>query len=204
MARIAHARRALAAVLAAVACSLTAVPQASAAPADEFPVGGAAMGDAWSTATAFWSQSPCGGSVTLSWAQLDDRVNAVAQWSATDQARPATYTRCSIVFNERRPYDYAMLCTVMTHEMGHLLGHEHAENTPEDVMAPSYLQPIGPCDAGTQTFSTAAPRSEAAVARAAAASRVSRRAKRAARARRAKARKARKARRSAQRRHRRA
>lgn len=165
MARTVFARRALVAVLATFACSLAVVQQAAASPADEFPAGGRAMTDAWQTATGFWAQTPCGGSVALSWGTLDEGVNAESHWAATDQSRSETYTSCSIVFNERRSFDYPMLCTIMTHEMGHLLGQPHSENSPDDVMSPKYLQPIGSCDLGTQTFSGPAPSSVAHAAR---------------------------------------
>jgi len=135
-------------LVATATCALmAAAPAAVASPADQFPVGGDAMTQAWNQAVGHWQATPCHGHVKIQWAALDPSVNALAHWAATDPSRPETFTNCSITFNTAQPYDYPMLCTVMAHEVGHLLGQPHGGDTRGSVMSETYYGPVGPCGA---------------------------------------------------------
>lgn len=98
--------------------------------------------------------TPCGGSpVSITWGDThrfagDGQHGGWAGWTGAD-GRPQgdgptnLRTRCAIridgTFARRaRRYDWhewALYCSVIAHEVGHLTGHEHSEN-PWDVMAP--------------------------------------------------------------------
>jgi hypothetical protein len=130
---------------AAAACALLSATPASASPADEFPAGGPSMNQAWDQAVGYWQGMPCHGQVRLAWATMGKEYNAIARWTATDPARPETFTNCSITFNTAQPYDYPMLCSIMTHEIGHLLGQPHGGDRQGSVMSETYYGPVGPC-----------------------------------------------------------
>jgi hypothetical protein len=102
----------------------------------------------------YWGAMPCGGQVTVLARRplapgLDPTTDA---WVTFDtplgannlDAPASTYTNCTIAFALWRwpraasmRADWDMLCTTMTHELGHLLGHHH-DATPGSVMAPMF------------------------------------------------------------------
>ena len=140
------ARRALAA-LAVLAAGLIAAPAPAAASSDQtFAVGGAEFQRARAIAQAHWGAVPCQGNVTYSWQGLEPLTNARATWSnPTDPWNNAAANfDCTVVFNALTQYDFAMLCTVMAHELGHLLGHAH---TAQDglLMSSVYSAPLPAC-----------------------------------------------------------
>jgi Matrixin len=129
----------------AIALLLIATSAASAASAGQrFPVGGTVMQAAWGVAVKHWGAVPCGGAVRMSWRAMGPEFNAVSEWLATDPRQPATYSSCNIVFNDAIAYSRARLCSVMVHEVGHLLGREHTRRH-GDVMNEFYEGPIPVC-----------------------------------------------------------
>jgi hypothetical protein len=124
---------------------------------------------------ARWGMEPCGGQVTVSWSHMGPGINARSQWMSIDAGDPTTFTECAIAYNLDVSWDWPKLCTVIEHEMGHLSGHDHA-NDPHDVMSPYYVFPTPECAPAAATPSAspdAAPRKarSAAVSRRAAAAR---------------------------------
>jgi hypothetical protein len=112
----------------------------------EFPVGGAQMEAAKATAGAYWGSQPCGGNYTLQWTPLDPGTNATASWrNPTDAWNNAGQNfDCRIDINPAADFDYAKLCTVLTHEIGHLLGQQHDPNAGQ-LMSAYYTSPIAQC-----------------------------------------------------------
>jgi hypothetical protein len=140
--------------------AVSATPRADieepAAPADTlFPLEGPAMVLAREIAERHWGGAACSGEVEIGWASLEPGTNATASWrNPTDAWNNAGENfDCSIDFNTQAEFDWPKLCSVMAHEVGHLLGRQHAGD-PNDVMAPLYR---GPLDACAQTADPARP-----------------------------------------------
>jgi hypothetical protein len=117
-----------------------------AAAAAEFPIAGAPGTEAESIAVAYWGVNPCGGTIDVSWGELDPSLNALSQWwnPTSLYDNPSENSNCSITFNEAQTWDWPMFCTIMVHEYGHLSGHQHV-NDPTNVMNPVYVGPIAQC-----------------------------------------------------------
>jgi hypothetical protein len=117
-------------------------------PAAHFPIGGLGMTKATEVAERYWGGVPCHGQVAYSWvSSLPGDIESTAAWNGSPPGSGGDYganNSCAIVFSTAWPYDWPRLCTAMTHEIGHLLGHPHASD-PQDVMYPSYVAPIAAC-----------------------------------------------------------
>ena len=95
-------------------------------------------------AKSHWGKEPCGGTVGVSWAALAEADAALSHWLAFGEdpyAAPEPNFDCRIEFNLRQDYDWPKLCTVAAHEIGHLLGHDHADDDAH-LMAEAYTRPL--------------------------------------------------------------
>ncbi len=125
-----------------------AIGEEGAGPADAlFPADGPSMAGARTIAEAHWGGPACDGEVTVAWAVLEPGTNATASWRNPTHAwdNAAENFDCRIDFNVRADFDWPKLCSVMAHELGHLLGRQHTGD-PADLMAPLYAEPLPACD----------------------------------------------------------
>ncbi|HYH90376.1 MAG TPA: matrixin family metalloprotease [Solirubrobacteraceae bacterium] len=135
-------------LLAAALVSAALVVPAAAGAAQPSPIDVAA-----DVGARYWGAVPCGGQVKVlarrppapgrdpadAWVTFDTPLGA------NNLAAPAgSYTNCTIAFARRRwptaasmRADWGIFCATMTHELGHLLGHQH-DTTPGSVMAPVF------------------------------------------------------------------
>ena len=91
-----------------------------------------------------WNQIPCNGQITYRWVDDDPEVNATSHWTTSSPYN----TNCSIDFNRNARWSNAKFCTVFAHEIGHLLGHDHAEDA-HDLMHWEYTTPLPACEDAT-------------------------------------------------------
>jgi hypothetical protein len=114
----------------------------------KFPVGGLAFMDAETIAVRYWNAVPCNGVINVSWQSMDPSINGDASWwnPIAAYGNAAANAQCSITLNTAQDYSWPMLCTVVTHEFGHLAGHDHVTDQ-KDVMYPVYVGPIPECQA---------------------------------------------------------
>ena len=117
--------RVLIAALFAVAAFTASPASAATSTAQQFAADSATWKRAYDTAVAYWGQTPCAGDVETQWRGLERDLNALASWSAIPNAAPSTFSDCDVAFNTELDWDYATFCSVMVHEVGHLLGHVH-------------------------------------------------------------------------------
>jgi hypothetical protein len=95
-------------------------------------------------AETYWQATPCQGQIQVQAAPLGTD-NAQSVYTTTD-GDPANFADCRIVFNsDLRVWTWERFCSVMVHEYGHLLGHQHTSD-PTDVMYPLYLRPVAACN----------------------------------------------------------
>jgi hypothetical protein len=177
-----RSRRALAATLAAVAaCVLGVAPTSSGAAAHaaadgagatatsnlvRFAVNSPPMIQAELIATKYWNATPCSGVVSVSWGALDPSINASSNWwnPVAAYGNAAANSRCTITLNENQNYDWPMFCSVMVHEIGHLVGQQH--NTDRtSVMYPIYVAPIAECTGTPAGVAATAPVAQATTAK---------------------------------------
>jgi hypothetical protein len=154
--------RALTATLAAVAACVLGVAPASSgtaahAAADgagavatgnlaRFAVDSPPMIQAELIATKYWNATPCSGVVSVSWGALDPSINASSNWwnPVAAYGNAAANAKCTITLNENQNFDWPMFCSVMVHEVGHLVGQQHTTDR-ASVMYPIYVAPIAEC-----------------------------------------------------------
>ena len=124
-------------------------------PAARWPADGPSLRLARELAEAHFGAAPCSGQVTVRWSSLAEGTNATASWrNPTDAwSNPTANFDCGIDFNTGADYDWTKLCSVMAHEIGHLLGRQHVDAV-ADLMAPQYTAPLPVCE---QTPDPAAP-----------------------------------------------
>ena len=129
-----------------------------------FPADGPSIGAAREIAERHWGGPACNGNVTIAWATLDPGTNATASWrNPTDAWNNAGANfDCRIDFNVHADFDWPKLCTVMAHEVGHLLGKQHAADT-ADLMAPVYNGALPACEQASDPAHPVAPVGPASV-----------------------------------------
>jgi hypothetical protein len=123
-----------------------------------YPVGGSAIETAKAVATSHWGGQACAGQYTVTWTQLDLGTNATASWRNPTDAwgNPSENFDCRIDLNTQADFDYEKLCTVLTHEIGHLLGQQHDAN-PGQLMSAYYTTPLAACQTADPAASPAPP-----------------------------------------------
>lgn len=119
---------------------------ASVSPDQQFPVGGPAIQSAKEVALRYWGTDACGGNVQMTWVPMEAGTNATASWrNPTDAWNNAGANfDCKIDINVQAAYDFPKLCTVLTHELGHLNGQQHVE-APGQLMSAYYTDSIPQC-----------------------------------------------------------
>ena len=130
-------RRTLAAAVATLALGgVTATPAGAAS----FHTAGPEFARAVGVAQAHWGSLPCGGQIAFGWRSEDPDVNATSYWAFG----PFGPTSCEVVFNREAGMGWVKFCTVLTHELGHLHGHDHGG---DDLMSTIYRRPLPACAA---------------------------------------------------------
>ncbi len=128
----------------------------------QFAVDSPAMIHAELIAVKYWGTSPCGGVVSVSWTALDPSINASSNWwnPVSAYGNAGQNSRCAITLNQSQAFDWPMFCTVMVHEIGHLVGQQHTTDQ-SSVIYPIYIAPIAECTGTPDGSPAAAPVAQA-------------------------------------------
>jgi hypothetical protein len=118
-----------------------------AAPDQRWPVAGEAVQTAVRLADGHWGGPACQGRVELVWTTLAEGTNATASWRNPTHAwdNAGENFDCRVELSAAADYDWPKLCTVLTHELGHLHGRQHDDG--DVVMATVYRAPLAACEA---------------------------------------------------------
>ena len=149
---VAHSSRIALAVVAgtlAIAGLLTAT--AAAGPSARFTATSPTIAQAEQVARAYWGADPCHGSVTVRWVRQAPDINALSTWAsptADPYGDPQANSDCAIDLNPVAAFDWPKFCTVVVHEFGHLLGHDH-DSRRGQLMSEIYTTPVASCAAPT-------------------------------------------------------
>jgi hypothetical protein len=149
---VAHPSRIALAVVAgtlAIAGLLTAT--AAAGPSARFVATSPTIVQAERVARAYWGADPCHGSVTIRWVRQAADINALSTWASptTDPyGDPDANADCKIDLNPVAALPWPKFCTVVVHEFGHLLGHDH-DSRRGQLMSEIYTTPVAACAAPT-------------------------------------------------------
>ncbi len=135
------------------------------AAAERFPVGGPSLETAMRVSAEHWGGPACGGNVALSWVPMDEGTNATASWkNPTDAWNNASANfDCKVELNSALDFDWEKLCSVVAHEVGHLMGQQHA-SVGGELMSPIYSGPLGACTRTPDPAAPAAPAPQSAPA----------------------------------------
>lgn len=125
--------------------ALTGAASASAGPP---AVDSAEFGALAQVAASHWGGVPCGGAVSYRYTTLPARMEGYASWMRPDATPkdPSTFRDCRVDLNAASELDDAQLCTVLTHELGHLWAYDHSAD-PGDVMFPTLRGSLPACAA---------------------------------------------------------
>lgn len=137
----------LAAVAGALAVAGLLATTATAGPSARYAPTSPATAQAERIAQAYWGAEPCGGTVRVRWVRQLADINALSTWaspSADPYGDPAANSNCTIDLNPAATFDWAKFCTVVVHEYGHLLGHDH-DQLPGQLMSEVYTTPLAQC-----------------------------------------------------------
>ena len=149
-------RRPLAALAAAVALLATPASALAGGGEQEYPIGSEVWNAALTVSTEIWGGLPCGGAVDYAWSDLPAGTLGYASWMApADAPSDATqYSSCRVDLERAMDQRPAMFCTVVAHELGHLLGHEHVDE-PGQLMSATLTRPAPECVSGMARFAPA-------------------------------------------------
>lgn len=153
--RVALLRVLIAALFAGLAFAASPASAATAT-AQQLAADGSAWQKAYETAVAYWGRTPCSGDVEAQWTGMDRHLNALASWSAFPDAPPSAFSDCDVAFNADLAWDYATFCSVVVHEVGHLLGHAHSDE-PGHIMSHVTTTVVPACGAAPATHRAASP-----------------------------------------------
>jgi hypothetical protein len=119
---------------------------AGTAHAETFDVGSPAWESAIGASVAHWGTMPCGGVVEYAWTDLPSGVIGYASWSRPSSAPsdPSRFSKCRVELDPDLDLGPGAFCTVLAHELGHLLGHDHVAD-PGDLMAEHLGEPLPAC-----------------------------------------------------------
>ena len=115
-----------------------------------YPVGGPALESSKAIAAAQWGAQACNGVFEITWAALDAGTNATASWRNPTDAwgNPGENFDCRVTLNTQADFDFPKLCTVVTHEIGHLVGRQH-DAASGRLMSAFYTTPLAACTAAS-------------------------------------------------------